>query len=78
MLDNHLENELEGKSERGTNIRLYGCPAIPTNQRGAFPWSPAVVQCSGSFQQHLYHTVIAHKGPKPSLDAIPLTLLKEH
>lgn len=54
-------------------------PCHPYKQKRGLSWPPAVaVQCSGSFQQHLYHILIAHKRPQPSLDAIPLNLLKEH
>lgn len=36
MLDNHLENELEGKSERGTNIRFIAVPCHRYKQKRGF------------------------------------------
>lgn len=71
MLDNHLENELEGKSERGTNTRLYGCALPPLQTKeGPFPGLQQLL-CSGSFQQPLHHILIAHKGPNHSLMQTP-------
>lgn len=74
MLDNHLENELEGKSERGTNTRLYGCALPPLQTKeGPFPGLQQWV-ISAAPSSHSDCT----QGAKPFLDANPFTLLKEH